>query len=149
MDMVWFPDGGMGRRVRALVARLNFTIRVVAIPGIAGDNFASGRVALWRVTKDGVNGIMRRRVKPRFWVLMIVVTAVVFLSSFAVMQLRFNQGAARLAQAESERDALALQARTLSDQLEFAATDDYVIKVARDELNMIMPDEVRYVNGAH
>ena len=30
----------------------------------------------------------------------------------------------------------------------FAQTDDYVIRVARDELGMIMPGEVRYVNGA-
>ena len=51
-------------------------------------------------------------------------------------------------QARQERDEIILQANALSDKLAFAQTDDYVIRVARDELGMIMPGEVRYVNGA-
>ena len=91
---------------------------------------------------------MRRRVKPRFWVLMIVVTLLVFGVSFTVMRARYAQGEARLRQARSDRDALILQVNALTDQLNFARTDDYVIRTARDELGMIMPGEVRYVNGA-
>ena len=91
---------------------------------------------------------MRRRVKPRFWLFMIAVTLVVFLASFSVLQRRYIQSAARLRQAREERDALVLQVNALSEQLEFARTDDYVIRTARDELGMIMPGEIRYVNGA-
>lgn len=91
---------------------------------------------------------MRRRVKPRFWGLMIAVTLLVFLASFVVMRIRYGYGAQQLAQAQSERDALAVEAKNLGDRLEFAQTDEYVIRVARDELNMIMPGEIRYVNGA-
>ena len=104
--------------------------------------------ALWQLTKDGVRRIMRRRVKPRFWGFMIAVTLIVFLASFAVMRIRYGYGAQRLAQAQSERDALAVEAKSLGDQLEFAQTDEYVMRIARDELNMIMPGEIRYVNGA-
>ena len=104
--------------------------------------------ALWRVTKDGVRRIMRRRVKPRFWGFMIAVTLIVFLASFAVMRIRYSYGAQQLAQAQSERDALAVEAKLKADQLEFAQTDEYVVRIARDELNMIMPGEIRYVNGA-
>ena len=43
---------------------------------------------------------------------------------------------------------MAIRVNLLSDQLDFAQTDDYVIRTARDELGMIMPGEVRYVNGA-
>ena len=103
---------------------------------------------LWRVTRDGVRRIMRRRVKPRFWGFLIAITLIVFLASFAVMRIRYGYGAQRLAEARRERDALAVQADALGDQLEFAQTDEYVIRVARDELNMIMPGEIRYVNGA-
>ena len=103
---------------------------------------------LWLVTKDGVRRIMRRRVKPRFWGFMIAVTLIVFLASFAVMRVRYGYGAQRLERARSERDALAAEADVLNKELKFAQTDEYVIRVARDELNMIMPDEVRYVNGA-
>lgn len=91
---------------------------------------------------------MRLRVKPRFWLFMIAVTLLVFCASFLVMRGRYAQGAARLQQARQDRDALILQVNALSDQLDFARTDDYVIRTARDELGMIMPGEVRYVNGA-
>ena len=109
------------------------------------DRLACG---LWQVTKERVRRIMRRRVKPRFWGFMIGITLIVFLASFAVMRIRYGYGAQRLAQAISERDALAAEADALGDQLEYAQTDEYVVRVARDELNMIMPDEVQYVNGA-
>ena len=102
----------------------------------------------WLFTKDGVSRVMRRRVKPRFWVFMIAVTLIVFGVSFAVMQLRYAQGERRLAQAQAVRDEMTMQVNALSDQLAFAQTDDYVIRTARDELGMIMPGEVRYVNGA-
>lgn len=91
---------------------------------------------------------MRRRVKPRFWLLMIAITMVVFLTSFSVLRVRYAQSAQRLRQAQDERDALVLQVKALSEKLEFARTDDYVIRTARDELGMIMSGEIRYVNGA-
>ena len=108
------------------------------------DRLACG---LWQVTKERVRRIVRRRVKPRFWGFMIAITLIVFLASFAVMRIRYGYGAQRLAQAISERDALAAEADALGDQLEYAQTDEYVVRVARDELNMIMPGEIRYVNG--
>ncbi len=91
---------------------------------------------------------MRRRVKPRFWLFMIAITLVVFCASFVVMRHRYAQGAERLRQVQRQRDELVLQVSALSDQLDFAQTDDYIIRTARDELGMIMPGEVRYVNGA-
>ncbi len=92
--------------------------------------------------------VMRRRVKPRFWGFMIAVTLTVFGASFFVMQLRYTQGERRLAEARAIRDEMTMQVNALSDQLAFAQTDDYVIRAARDELGMIMPGEIRYVNGA-
>ena len=114
------------------------------------DRGAVGLLAdrLWRFTKDEVERTMRRRVKPRFWLFMIAVTVLVFLTSFAVLRGRYAAGAQRLDQIRRERDELVLQVNALSDQLKFAQTDDYVIRTARDELGMIMPGEVRYVNGA-
>lgn len=105
-------------------------------------------VDLLRDTKDGVRLAMRRRVKPRFWVFMITVTLIVFLASFAVMRLRYAQVEQRLAAVRTSRDELTMQVNALSEKLSFAQTDAYVIRTARDELGMIMPGEVRYVNGA-
>ena len=91
---------------------------------------------------------MRRRAKPRFWLFLIAVTLLVFGASFLVMRARYAQGEALLKQTRADRDALVLQVNALTDQLNFTRTDDYVIRTARDELGMIMPGEVRYVNGA-
>ena len=102
---------------------------------------------LWIITKDEVGRIMRRRVKPRFWGFLIVVTLIVFLASFAVMRVRYGYGARLLAQAQSEKDALAAEAGVLKERLDYAQTDEYVMRIARDELNMIMPGEIRYVNA--
>ena len=102
---------------------------------------------LWMITKDGVKRIMRRRVKPRFWGFLIAVTMIVFLASFAVMRVRYGYGARLLAQAQSEKDALAAEAGVLKERLDYAQTDEYVMRIARDELNMIMPGEIRYVNA--
>ena len=39
------------------------------------------------------------------------------------------------------------EVEALSAQLEFAQTDEYVVRVARDELGMLMPGEIRYVSA--
>lgn len=79
---------------------------------------------------------------------MIVVTLLVFGLSFAVMQQRWRQGEGQLRQVRAYRDELILKVQDLNDQLAYAQTDDFIMRAARDELDMIMPDEVRYVNGA-
>ena len=91
---------------------------------------------------------MRLRIKPRFWAFAIAVTVFVFGISFLAMQLRYAQGVERLRQAREQRNALSLAVSDLSDQLAYAQTDAYIVRIARDELGMIMPGEVRYVNGA-
>ena len=132
---------------RLLMSNFNLNRAWNRIRRPVAETVRSGR-ALWQLTKDEVRRIMRRRVKPRFWGFMIAVTLIVFLASFAVMRIRYGYGAQRLAQAQSARDALAVEAKSLGEELEFAQTDEYVMRVARDELNMIMPGEIRYVNGA-
>ena len=91
---------------------------------------------------------VRRRTTPKFWAFMIVVTLLVFGLSFAVMQQRFRQREAQLRQVRTHRDELILRVQDLNDQLAYARTDDFIIRAARDELDMIMPNEVRYVNSA-
>ena len=91
---------------------------------------------------------MHRRVTPKFWALVIVITALIFSASFAVLRSRYAWGAEQLKQVRANRDALFLQVDELSDRLAYAQTDEYVMRVARDELGMILPGEVRYVNGA-
>ena len=92
---------------------------------------------------------VRRRVTPKFWIFMIAITVMVFSVSFGVLQYRFAQGEAQLGQARGYRDDLILETRDLADELDYVQTDAYVIRAAKDELRMIMPGEVRYVNSAN
>ena len=92
---------------------------------------------------------VRRRVTPKFWAFMIVTMLAVFCVSFGVLQHRYAQGERQLKQMRAYKDELTLEVQDLNDQLEYAQTDDYIIRAARDQLGLIMPSEVRYVNSAN
>ena len=91
---------------------------------------------------------MRRRATPRLWLTLIVATVLIFGVSFGVLQARCARDGRALTEQRLYRDQLKLRVSDLSDQLNYAQSDEYIIRVARDELGMIMPNEVRYVNGA-
>ena len=90
---------------------------------------------------------MRLQIQPRFWMIVIVLMLIAFGISFAAAQSSLRKGERALAEAIAQRTALQQEYEDLSDALEFARTDDYVIRVARDELGLIMPGEIRYVSG--
>ena len=86
---------------------------------------------------------MRLRARPRFFLILISAMILAFCISFAVSQQSLSAGERELA----ERSALLDEVEALSAQLEFAQTDEYVVRVARDELGMLMPGEIRYVSA--
>jgi len=92
---------------------------------------------------------MQRKVRamPRFWVFIIVVMLVCFGTSYAVAQIQYSQASDRVEALAAEKAALHEKIVTLTGRLEYVKTDEYVERVARDELNMIMPGEVRYVSN--
>ena len=92
---------------------------------------------------------VRPRMTPAFWLIMIVSTVIVFSVSFGVLQHRYSEGERQLARINEYRDELDLQVRDLNDELEYVQTDDYIIRAARDQLGLIMPSEVRYVNSSN
>lgn len=91
---------------------------------------------------------VRRRTTPKFWLLMIVTMLIVYGVSFGVLQHRYVAGERQLARIRDYRDDLDLQVRDLNEELEYVQTDAYIIRAARDQLGLIMPREVRYVNRA-
>lgn len=92
---------------------------------------------------------MRRRPTPKFWLLMIITTLVVFSVSFGVLQYRFAEGQRELERIRDYRDDLILKVNDLRGEVDYIQTDDYIIRAARDELGLIMPGEIRYVNGSN
>ena len=89
----------------------------------------------------------RLRIRPRFWVFVIVVMLICFGTSYAVAQIQYQQAAERVESLVDEKMALDDRIISLSSQLAYVKTDAYIERVARDELNMIMPGEIRYVSN--
>ena len=94
-------------------------------------------------------GILQRRIsiQPRFWVFVIVVMLICFGTSYAVTQMRYGQVTQHVNALNQEKVGLMDRISELSSQLSYVRTDDYVERVARDELNMIRPGEIRYVSN--
>ena len=85
--------------------------------------------------------------KPRFFVIAFVVLAIVMGASYCVERSMLRADAERLQRKTAERNALASEIDQLQKQIDFAQTDAYIERVARDELGLIMPGEVRYVSN--
>lgn len=90
---------------------------------------------------------MQLRIKPRFCLILICTMLIVFAVSIGISCNDLRTGARRLAVVEAEYDEMLTELNTLREELAFAGTDEYVQRVARDELNMLMPGEVRYVSS--
>lgn len=85
--------------------------------------------------------------RPRFYLMMLAILLVVMSISFGVIESGMRRGRAVLAEKKAERDALVGEIGNLQKEIDFAQTDAYIERVARDELGLIMPNEVRYVTN--
>jgi len=93
--------------------------------------------------------ILQRRVniKPRFWLCLIVFMLLCFGASSVVAQVHYNRISQRVSSLNAQKMALTNHINQLSSRLGYVKTDAYIERVARDELNMIMPGEIRYVSN--
>lgn len=97
---------------------------------------------------EGGIGVQRRiSIKPRFYLFLIIFMLISFGASFAVAQAHYNRASERLAGLTAQKIALSSRVNELSSRLDYVRTDAYIERVARDELNMIMPGEIRYVSN--
>lgn len=90
---------------------------------------------------------MRVKTKPRFWLIAIAIMLCVFSVSIAAAQHDLRLGARQLEAANAEYAQLESEVESLRQKLDYVQTDDYIIQVARDELGLVMPGEIRYVSG--
>ncbi|NLF27691.1 MAG: hypothetical protein GX592_07305 [Clostridiales bacterium] len=87
------------------------------------------------------------RARPRFWVALALVAFAVFGVSFLVFSHRLSADASTLRAKTKARDEIAQEIGALEKQISFAETDEYVERAARDDLGLIRPGEIRYVNA--
>ena len=89
----------------------------------------------------------RIRIQPRFWLFVIALMVLCFGASSAVAQYRYAQVSDHLSALNEDKILLTNRISDLNAQLDYVRTDAYVERVARDELNMLLPGEIRYVSN--
>lgn len=90
-----------------------------------------------------------RTAQPRFFVILSVIAALVFVAGTTMVRTRMMQDARRLAEVRLEQQALVDEISQLEQQIEYVQTDEYVENAARDELGLIMPGEIRYMSDGN
>ena len=90
-----------------------------------------------------------RTAQPRFFVILSVIAALVFVAGTTMVRTRMMQDARRLAEVRLEQQALVDEISHLEQQIEYVQTDEYVENAARDELGLIMPGEIRYMSDGN
>lgn len=91
----------------------------------------------------------KKTVKPRFWLLMIAVMAIVFCGVY-ISQGQYLTSQAESVQALERQKAQALDENAaLQRKIDFAKTDEYIERVAREQLGLLKKNEVRYVTGGN
>ena len=91
----------------------------------------------------------KKTVKPRFWLLMMAVLALVFVGVY-VSQGQYLTTQAESIQALEQKKAQALDENAaLERKIAFAKTSEYVERVAREQLGLLKKNEVRFVSGGN
>lgn len=89
----------------------------------------------------------KRNVKPRFYLLLMMVLLAVFLGVYLSQSGFMSRRAEQIAQLEAQRNLAEQQNAELERKIAFSKTDEYVERVAREELGLLKPGEIRYVPG--
>lgn len=83
-------------------------------------------------------------VQPRFFVIVAAFLAIVFCVLLIISNHFYRENTLLVAQAQSTLDSLTELAEEKQETLTYRQSDAYVERVARDELDMLMPGEYRY-----
>lgn len=90
---------------------------------------------------------MRFRIRPRFCAMLIAVMLLVFGISIGLSFRELHLGRQRLAEVNADHAALQQELGILRKELEYTQSDDYVERVARSELGLVLPGEIRYIGS--
>ena len=90
---------------------------------------------------------MRRKIRvlPRFWRFVSLLMALIFGACALSSEMKYRRCCAHLAEVQLARNEAARRVDELSQRLAEVQTDAYVEELARRELNLLYPGEIRYV----
>lgn len=88
-----------------------------------------------------------RRVKPRFWLILMVLMLSVYIVLTSSQRDLIEQQAAVIDELTLTKETMEVEIASAQRRLEFSKSDDYIERIARSELGLVMPDEVLYVQS--
>lgn len=91
----------------------------------------------------------KKTVKPRFWLLMMAVLAVVFMSVYVSQGQYLSSQSGNIQALEQQRAQALDENAALERKIAFAKTSEYVERVAREQLGLLKKNEVRFVSGGN
>jgi cell division protein FtsB len=91
----------------------------------------------------------KKTVKPRFWLLMTAALLVVFGCVFLSQAQFLSSQAQQIEALEAEKAQALSENAALERKIAFTKTDEYVERVARDQLGLLKKNEVRFVAGGN
>ena len=89
--------------------------------------------------------LRRIRVLPRFWRFVSLLLMLIFGACALSSEMKYRRCCAHLAEVQAARDEAARLVEALSERLAEVQTDAYIEEIARRELNLLYPGEIRYV----
>ncbi len=88
-----------------------------------------------------------KRVKPRFWLILMAIMLVGFFYLYSTQEAVLRQQAEAITQLRETASQMEVEIAASTRKLEFSKSDDYVERIARSSLGMVMPEEVLYVSS--
>lgn len=84
-------------------------------------------------------------VKPRFWVILMAALTMVFGCVYISQGQYIQRQEDRIAQLRQESAQLLYENQMLERKIAFSKTDEYVERVAHNQLGLLREDEIRFV----
>jgi len=89
----------------------------------------------------------KRVAKPRFFLFIMVIAVAVFSCSYFFEGRYIKVQEKRIAELDGIREAAALANGELERKIIFTETDEYIERVAREELSLLKPGQIRFVRA--
>lgn len=95
--------------------------------------------------KSGPRSRKRWRVTPRFWVLAVAAFVVYMSVSYLLGFVQILRMQNEIERVRAEIEAVEAQNQQLREELAYLQSDEYIEKVAREELGLVMPGETAVI----
>ena len=89
----------------------------------------------------------KRNVKPRFWLILMAVLMVVGLGIIFSSDNFIRGQQLDIAQKELQKEEETKKNAVIERKIAFSKSDEYIERVAHEDLGLVKPDEIRFVAG--